>query len=182
LNILYVGTLPPHHGGSAITAAQLLSALAARGHDVRAIAAVTEATHADAERFDRTHPELDVRRFVVPVFEISPDVPPAPGYRELEGSQVRALCAEAVADRRPDVLFSGRESVAWHLPELAREFEVPVLQRIAGTVTLGILRGTFPAAKGRGRFSAGSAVQTPSWLPQSTSRWRSTNSASRACT
>jgi len=38
LNILYVGTLPPHPGGSAISGYQLLGCLARLGHAVRSLA------------------------------------------------------------------------------------------------------------------------------------------------
>jgi len=39
LSVLYVGGLPPHPGGAAISAAGLLTGLAALGHTVRAPAA-----------------------------------------------------------------------------------------------------------------------------------------------
>ena len=37
LDILYVGTLPPHPGGSAILAGQVLEGFVGAGHTVRAI-------------------------------------------------------------------------------------------------------------------------------------------------
>jgi glycosyltransferase involved in cell wall biosynthesis len=164
LKILYVGTLPPHHGGSAIAGAHLLVGLASRGHEVRAIGPVTTADAAAAGRFDRTHAGLGVRRFLVPSFETSPDVPSTPEYRELEGTQIGALFADALAERSVDVVISGRESFAWHVPELADRYELPWVQIVAGTSAVGILRGTYPGAPGRAlldRFAQADAVITP---------------------
>jgi glycosyltransferase involved in cell wall biosynthesis len=164
LNILYVGTLPPHHGGSAIAGAHLLVGLASRGHEVQAIAPLTKSDAAAADRFDRTHRALGVRRFLVPSFETSPDVPAAPEYRELEGTQIRALFTDARAVRGIDVVISGRESFAWHVPELTRRDRVPWVQIVAGSSVVGILRGTYPSAPGRallGRFHRADAVITP---------------------
>ena len=43
LDLLYVGTLPPHTGGSAVLASMLLGELLAQGHTVRALAPITRA-------------------------------------------------------------------------------------------------------------------------------------------
>ena len=40
--VLYVGTLPPHQGGSALTNLQVVDGLAALGHRIDAIAPITE--------------------------------------------------------------------------------------------------------------------------------------------
>ena len=77
MRLVYVGTLPPHPGGSAISSAQLLVALAERGHEIRAVAPMTAAALASGDAFAGRHPRIDVRRYVVPYFETAPNVPAA---------------------------------------------------------------------------------------------------------
>ncbi len=85
LNILYVGTLPPHPGGTAILAFQLLIGLANNGHSVRAIAPITNEQLQNGDTFALNYPEINVTRIVVPYFESSPDIPPSDEYRTNEG-------------------------------------------------------------------------------------------------
>ena len=66
LDILYVGTLPPHQGGSAISAAQLLGAFSRRGHTVRALAPATAAQLENGDPFAAQEPGIAVKRFPVP--------------------------------------------------------------------------------------------------------------------
>jgi hypothetical protein len=75
LDILYVGTLPPHPGGSAISGYQRLGCLARLGHAVRILAPTTPSARARSAAFDRTHAELDTTRFDVPHFEVPPCFP-----------------------------------------------------------------------------------------------------------
>ena len=42
MKILYIGTLPPHNGGSAVLAYELLKGLAKRGHKINAISPITK--------------------------------------------------------------------------------------------------------------------------------------------
>ena len=149
LDILYAGTLPPHQGGSAISAAVILRGLAALGHRIRAVAPITADGSTEGEAFARAHPELSITRFPVPFFENSPDVPPPADYREREGAFVRQHLSELIATRRPDVLFIGRESFAWHVPPLASAHQIPCVVRMAGTTTIGILKGGFPGDQSR---------------------------------
>jgi len=149
LDILYAGTLPPHQGGSALSGALILTGLAALGHSIRAIAPITPAALNEGDAFARAHPELSIARFPVPFFENSPDVPPPAEYREREGEFVRQHLLTQIAARRPDVLFAGRESFAWHVPPVASAHRLPCVVRIAGTTTIGMLNGGFPADQTR---------------------------------
>ena len=150
LNILYAGTLPPHQGGSALSAALILQGLAAHGHRIRAVAPITADALNEGDAFVAAHPELSITRFPVPFFENSPNVPPPADYREREGDFVRHHLSALIAARRPDVLFAGRESYAWHVPPLAIAHQIPCVVRIAGTTTIGLLAGTFPVDQTRG--------------------------------
>src|SRR5262245_16907370 len=85
MNILYVGTLPPHPGGSAMVGYQLLDGLARRGHHIDAIAPATAEAIAAGDLFAVAHPEIHVERFLIPYFESSPDLPAGHQYRRTEG-------------------------------------------------------------------------------------------------
>jgi glycosyltransferase involved in cell wall biosynthesis len=145
LDLLYVGTLPPHAGGSAVLAAQLLTGLAVRGHGVRALAPVAPGTEAEARAFERRHPSLTVRRFRVPYLESSRDEPGPPEYRARERRAILPELSALIGDRRPDAVVLGRESVAWHASALTRRGSIPSLLIVHGMRTLGgLLRA--PAA------------------------------------
>src|SRR5205814_682049 len=90
LDLLYVGTLPPHHGGTAIAMSQVLAGLAARGHSVRAVAPTTTERLGTGEVFDTAHPELAVHRYVLPVLSTTPDVPNA-DHARLEGRRIEEI-------------------------------------------------------------------------------------------
>lgn len=72
LDILYVGTLPPHPGGSAILGSHLPGGLAKLGNSVRALAPITAEALQGGDRFALRHPSIAVRRFLIPRFETAP--------------------------------------------------------------------------------------------------------------
>jgi glycosyltransferase involved in cell wall biosynthesis len=146
LDILYVGTLPPHPGGSAVMSVQLLEGLARRGHNVRSIAPITADVLAQAGGFAEPAGLTDVRRYLVPSFAIDPKISPDPAYRDAELEQIAALSDEAVAARRPDVVISGRESFGPGVWELAARHGIPWMQVMHSSKTVGILHGAYEAS------------------------------------
>jgi glycosyltransferase involved in cell wall biosynthesis len=152
LDILYVGTLPPHPGGSAISGSQLIVEFARLGHRVRALSPITAEALAAGDRFATSHPEIEITRFAVPYFETSPDRPPPAGYRRLEHEQIQELLPMLIAKERPDVIFIGRETFAWHVPDIAQAAAVPSVLRIAGGTTGAILTRAYPEAMARQLF------------------------------
>src|SRR3954467_3497794 len=114
LNILFVGTLPPRLGGSAIANSQLLVGCAALGHRVRALAPITAETLQAGDIFAAQHPGLGVTRYLVPSFENSPDLPASDGHRQLEGAQIQEMLPALIARERPDIVIIGREAFAWY--------------------------------------------------------------------
>jgi len=136
VRLLYVGTLPPHQGGSALVAAQVLRGLARR-FEIDAVAPITEATD---DEFAALNPDIAVRRFTLPYLDTSPDSPPAEDYRARERECIERLIASAP---RPDVILIGRESFASHVVDLADG--VPTALLIQGATTMGILNGSYPA-------------------------------------
>src|SRR3990172_9401149 len=73
VNVLYVGMLPPHQGGSALMAVQVLLGLAAKGHRVRAIAPITSGGLLGGDPAVENG-GIQVTRFVLPYLDTSPDV------------------------------------------------------------------------------------------------------------
>jgi glycosyltransferase involved in cell wall biosynthesis len=142
LNILYVGTLPPHPGGSAIVGGQLLEGFTRRGHAVRALAPVTPATRSRAAAFDAAHREIAITRFAIPHFEIPPCFPYPPEYVESERASVEGGLTALIAQDRPDAIIIGRETYARYVPDLAHASRLPCLLVIHGGITHGIIDGT----------------------------------------
>jgi glycosyltransferase involved in cell wall biosynthesis len=85
-----------------------------------------------------------VVRFTVPHFDSTPNIPVSDEYRAAEGAQIRALLSALIRERRPDVLFIGRETYAWHVPDLARRNDLPCVLRFPGVTSYGVLSGTYP--------------------------------------
>jgi glycosyltransferase involved in cell wall biosynthesis len=141
LSILLVGPVPPHQGGSAIFWAQVLPALARRGHSIEVIAPITEAALRVGDSFAECHPELTVRRYPLAYFGVGSNIPPPAEYREHEGEMIDELLAEALSRGRPDVVIAAREVV---LPHMDRVSHLRRLLVIHGTTIFGIDQGTFP--------------------------------------
>jgi glycosyltransferase involved in cell wall biosynthesis len=162
-DLLYVGTFPPHPGGSAVTGQLILRGLAARGWRIRVLSPIA-AAEADPDRFQRAAPDLELTRFPLPYPEVSPDIPQPEDYRRLERQQVEQLLTRLIRERRPDLVLAGRESFAWYVPEIARRHGLPWAVRIAGGTTAGILNGSYPAELAAGlieRLASASLVCAP---------------------
>jgi glycosyltransferase involved in cell wall biosynthesis len=144
LSILYVGTLPPHNGGTAIVGYQLLVGLARIGHRVRAIAPITPSALDARDDFAHRHPEVGVTRFVVPYFNSSPDLPMPQSYLDCEDAALREAFRRAVAEERPDLVIIGRESFAQSLPELASAADIPTMLLVQGSGLVGMMRTFAP--------------------------------------
>ncbi len=140
LSILYVGTLPPHPGGSALSCSQIVLGLAGLGHRVRCIAAMTPDATEFGDSFAVASPQLEIRRYRMPYFEIQPHQAPA-SYFSLEAERIEPELSALVAEERPDVVFAGRESFAWNVPRLAAARRLPCMVRFSGSGWLPILQG-----------------------------------------
>jgi glycosyltransferase involved in cell wall biosynthesis len=147
LNIVYVGTLPPHPGGSAISASQLLAGLAGLGHSVRAIAPITPDALAAGDVFAARVPEIAVTRFLMPGFETTPYLPPPVDYRRQEAERIQRVLSALIDESRPDAVFIGRETFAWHVPDVTERHCLPTVMRVAGATLFGMLRGDLPPAE-----------------------------------
>lgn len=146
LSILYVGTLPPHRGGSAVSGGLIMGGLARAGHRVRAVAPVTEETIQAGDNFATRNPAMGITRYVVPYFETAPNNPTSDDYYIKERSEILRILPELLVSERPDIIFAGRETFARVVPAFARQHEIPCILRLAGGRTYGILSGAFDEA------------------------------------
>jgi glycosyltransferase involved in cell wall biosynthesis len=128
--------LPPHQGGSALVAAQLLTGLADRGHRVEAIAPISGRGE---DRFAAENPAVGVSRFELPYLDTSPDTPPSDDYLRRERESIERLVG---GTRRHDAIVIGRESFVPHVMPLAGD--TPTVGLIQGATTMGILDGSYP--------------------------------------
>jgi glycosyltransferase involved in cell wall biosynthesis len=144
--LIWVGVLPPHKGGAAVSGFQMLVGLARAGHSIRSLAPITADTAVLGARFDAEHPELGVTRFHVPYEETNPGVPSSEAYRASEQRHIEDGLRALIAGDRPDVVLLGRETSAWRAPTVARQTGVPCILRIAGSFVGGALAGAYPDA------------------------------------
>lgn len=144
MKILYVGTLPPHNGGSAVLAYELIKGLAKRGHKINAISPITKKALEAGDKFAKENKYIAIKRYLVSYFENSPDKPPSDQYRNIEGEQVRKEILNILSIEKPDIIIVGRETFAWYVPDIANEYSIPTVLLIQGATTFGILKQTIP--------------------------------------
>ena len=164
LSLVYVGALPPHPGGGAISCAQILAGLAGLGHRVRALVPMTpEALAAPAPDLGRHG--IEVTPVTVPYFGVQAFVPDSDDYREAERRQVRELLPRLIAAERPDVILSReRQSVTVGIAELARSHALPWVLLSRGYPLVAIMNGAYPepmAARALAEYAAASLAITP---------------------
>jgi len=145
VNILYVGTLPPHPGGSAILSLSLLKGLAGLGHSVRAIHPITKDHPLPNEAHSKNKESIVYHRYTVEFFETSPDSPVPDEYRRQEGKRLRSIMEDLIREDRPDVLIIGRESFSWYVADTAIKHSIPTLMLIQGGTINGMIRRSLPA-------------------------------------
>ena len=105
--------------------AELLRALAGRGHRIRALAPVT----ADASAWAPPLPDREALRLTwFPVPHYAPfDDAVSDEYRRLERDRIQDWLRACIAAERPDVVLVGRGAYALHAPPVAREAGIPCL-------------------------------------------------------
>lgn len=164
LDVLFVGLLPPHPGGAAISAGQIITGLARRGHAFRAVAVITAETARTGDEYARRHPELAITRFTVPYFPIAPQTPYPEEFRRQEEAQIESALATLLGARRPDLIFVGRETYTTCVAPVAARWRLPFVLRLPGGTTFGILGGAYPpelAYELLRAYRAASAIVSP---------------------
>jgi glycosyltransferase involved in cell wall biosynthesis len=164
LDLLFVGLLPPHPGGAAISAGQIVTGLARRGHAVRAVAPITEDAARDGDPFAARQPALEITRFTVPYFYVSPQTPAPEEYWRRDESEVQRLLPILLRARCPDLIFVGRETYAACVAPIAARWQLPFVLRLPGGTSLGLLQGWYPpalASRLLGAYGMAAAVISP---------------------
>lgn len=105
MDILFVGNLPPYFGGAGIANAVVLRGLSARGHRVRAASPITPDDASAGDWFSDTHPQLAVRRFLVPFYRLA-HWPRVPEYVEPQTAGLRRIVNQELDASRPDILLT----------------------------------------------------------------------------
>ena len=144
MKILYIGTLPPHNGGSAVLAYELLKGLAKRGHKINAISPITKKALEAGDKFAKENKYISIKRYLVSYFENSPDKLPSDQYRNIEGEQIKKEILNILSIEKPNIIIIGRETFAWYVPDIAIEHSIPTVLLIQGATTFGILKQTIP--------------------------------------
>jgi glycosyltransferase involved in cell wall biosynthesis len=144
LNILYLGMLPPHPGGSAISGAMLIARFARLGHRVRAVAPLASGAARLPDAFAARHPEIEVTRYTVPHFLTAPFAPGLEPYLRRERDEILRWLPGLLERERPDLLFAGREPFAALVTEVAEAYALPCVLRTAGGMLHGLVSGHYP--------------------------------------
>jgi glycosyltransferase involved in cell wall biosynthesis len=145
--LVFVGNLPPHPGGTAISAFQLLLALAHLGYSIRSLSPVTEGSRDQARRFDVRYPALHVCRYVQRRYDPSGPIPPPPSSREAERRALHEHLPPLLAAGRPAVVIAGRELFGWDVPGIAARHRVPSIVLLRGGLrSNAFLEGRYPPA------------------------------------
>ena len=149
MNLLYVGTLPPHPGGSAVSCSQLLTSFARLGHRIRAVAPMATEARGAYDRFAHCHPEIEVHRFTVPRFQVDPSRALSPAEHREEEEQINERVDRLMDVEAPDLVLLGRESYAWVATRFAAGRAAPCVLRVGGTLFHALAAGTYPAEHAR---------------------------------
>jgi glycosyltransferase involved in cell wall biosynthesis len=148
MNIIFVGTLLPHRGGSGITSSLLLAGLVRSGHKVRAVAPITADLESGDDPMSAWCPEIAVSRYTVPYFETdSVESPVGRCYREEERRQIRTHVLRLFGSEPADIILVGRESFVYEIPGLAKRLGRPWILRLGGHLLMGLAEGRFPCGE-----------------------------------
>ena len=127
-SILYIGTLPPFPGGTAVLCSQLLLGLAELGYEIRAFAPSTEAAERNPHPFAHSHPRLRVTKFLMPHHPVNSVMPLDRSVLESMRQNALTLLDRAMDKVPADVVLIGRESFLWGIPALAGSHALPCIQ------------------------------------------------------
>lgn len=148
MRLLFVGVIPPHPGGAAVSLGQLLTGFAEAGCDVVVVAPITEQALLNGDDYAVQNPLIQVLRFSTPSWQYAGKQDPDPEALQAERDQVEALVSQQVDLARPDIIVAGRESFAPHVAELAERHGIKSIQFVRGLPTAVILAGEYPEEQG----------------------------------
>lgn len=148
MRLLFVGVIPPHPGGAAVSLGQLLPRFVEAGCAVDAVAPITEQAEADGDWYAAQNPKLNILRFSAPTWQYAGKQDAPAGLLQRERTQVDELVARHVQHAKPDLIISGRESFGPHIVELAERYGIKSVLMVRGLPTSAILAGEYHAEQG----------------------------------
>ncbi len=128
--ILYVGTLPPHPGGSAISNFDILNRLCDLGYSITALSPTTAATRS-ASVYASGHANLRIVYIEIPFYDSNP-YEPKPDYLREQTRIFKSSCAAHIQQVDPDIVIIGRESFVFEIPKIAKRHQKPCLLLVKG--------------------------------------------------
>ncbi len=142
MDILYVGTLLPHEGGSGITSSLLLKGLVKLGHGVRAVAPIVAGVASREDPLRSWCPEIEVQRYQVPHYATDEvHTPVQPAYRDEERRQIRTHLLRLSKEKRADLILVGKETFVHEIPKISQRLGLPWVLRLGGHVLMGLGEG-----------------------------------------
>jgi glycosyltransferase involved in cell wall biosynthesis len=146
--ILFVGTFPPHPGGTGVIAGYLLKGLHEFGYPLSVVTPSSPETADRVELVQRVYPgialtEVPAARATIMPWSGRMDDP----ERLAQATRMQVACAKEASRYRPDVVFVGREFYLESVLPWAKARDLPVICRAPGSAQL--LDGVFGAAPRR---------------------------------
>ena len=142
MNIIYIGTIFPHPGGSAISGAQIVEFLGKRGHRVIAISPIAEFDYVNRDHYDGLLKNVNVHRYTVPYYNTSAHEKFSEDYLRSEFEKIEKIYNDVTSYCEADIVLFGRETFAPLMNRLEKNKAKFVL-RVAGATTLGIAMKSF---------------------------------------
>jgi len=135
--ILYVGTFPPHPGGSGVVNGYLMKCLHDSGYPLSVVTPSSTETAGRAELVRRVYPRIALVEVPVARASIIPwgtrlDDP----ERLAQVTRMQAACAEEAERHRPGVVFAGRENYLDGVLPWAMSQSLPVVCRAPSSALL----------------------------------------------
>jgi glycosyltransferase involved in cell wall biosynthesis len=123
--VLYLGLVPPHPGGSAIWASELIPQLRARGHEIIAVAPVPDGVRHDDAELERAN--VVVEHYPVPYFDTDPFANADRSFYERQTRYLLDLARRHMESGWAECLLIGNETFIPGFPDLARRAGIPTI-------------------------------------------------------
>jgi glycosyltransferase involved in cell wall biosynthesis len=144
IRLLAVTHYQPYPGGSSRSCTLLWHSIAARGHGVHVLAAITP----EWRDYDAAHsgPEsLTVSRYEMPFYHLSlNDTGDFLRYQEMEHERIRRALPDAIDRFRPGVVVAAHETLAGGVIDVAKAKGLPCAVMLRGSPTWQIVSGLYP--------------------------------------